>query len=174
MRRDSAQKPVSRSFDVLMSIPSRRRWFETPSRSLWRDCNGGVSLVNTRVAAALGSFSGCQRFGIALCWRYPKWPTKSHNDVIKWNYFSRYWLFVRGIHWSPVRSPPKGPEMWPLMFFWCRSHKLLDKHSNDRWFGTEWYSCNFIVMQRNFAVLRVLTRDWIVPLVQQNDLCERT
>ena len=27
----------------------------------------------------------------------------SHDDVIKWKYFLRYWPFVRGIHWSPSR-----------------------------------------------------------------------
>ena len=42
-----AQRPVMRSFDVFfdlslnkrLSKQSRRRWFETPSRSLWRHCN---------------------------------------------------------------------------------------------------------------------------------------
>ena len=42
-----AQRPVSRSFDVFfdlrlnkqLSKQSRRRWFETQSRSLWRHCN---------------------------------------------------------------------------------------------------------------------------------------
>ena len=42
-----SQRPVTRSFDVfcdlrlnkLLSKLSRRSWFETPSRSLWRRCN---------------------------------------------------------------------------------------------------------------------------------------
>ena len=25
-----------------------------------------------------------------------------HDDVMKWKHFPRYWLFVRGIHWSLV------------------------------------------------------------------------
>ena len=40
------QRPVTRNVDVFylrlnkkLSKPSRRRWFETPSRSLWRHCN---------------------------------------------------------------------------------------------------------------------------------------
>ena len=41
-----SQRPVTRSFDVFFDLrlnkrlirPSRRRWFETPSRSLWRHC----------------------------------------------------------------------------------------------------------------------------------------
>ena len=42
-----SQRPVTRSFDVLfdprlntrLSTQPRRRWFEKPSRSLWRHCN---------------------------------------------------------------------------------------------------------------------------------------
>ena len=32
----------------------------------------------------------------------------SHDDVIKWKHFSRYWSFVWRIHRSPVNSPHKG------------------------------------------------------------------
>ena len=39
-----------------------------------------------------------------------------HDDVIKWKYFPRYWLFVRGIHRSPVNSPHKGQWRGALMF----------------------------------------------------------
>ena len=42
-----SQRPVTRNFDIsfdlrlhkYLSKQSRRRWFETPSRSLWRHCN---------------------------------------------------------------------------------------------------------------------------------------
>ena len=40
----------------------------------------------------------------------------SHDDVIKWKHFSRYWPFVRGIHRSPVNSPLKGQWRGALMF----------------------------------------------------------
>ena len=44
------------------------------------------------------------------------------DDVIKWKHFSRYWPFVRGIHWSPVNSPHKGQWrgalMFPLIYAW--------------------------------------------------------
>ena len=40
----------------------------------------------------------------------------SHDDVIKWNHFPRYWPFVRGIHRSPVNSPHKGQWRGALMF----------------------------------------------------------
>ena len=45
-----------------------------------------------------------------------------HDDVIKWKPFPRYWLFVRGIHRSPVNSPHKsqwrGALMFSLMCIW--------------------------------------------------------
>ena len=39
-----------------------------------------------------------------------------HDDVIKWKYFPRNWLFVRGIHRSPLNSPHKGQWRGALMF----------------------------------------------------------
>ena len=52
-----------------------------------------------------------------------------HYDVITWKLFPRYWPFVRGIYWSTVNSPLKGPVMQNLMFLWCGPHKLLYKQS---------------------------------------------
>ena len=40
----------------------------------------------------------------------------SHDDVIKWKHFPRYWPFVRGIPRSPVNSPHKGQRRGALMF----------------------------------------------------------
>ena len=40
----------------------------------------------------------------------------SHDDVIKWKHFPRYWPFVRRIHRSPVNSPHKGQWRGALMF----------------------------------------------------------
>ena len=40
----------------------------------------------------------------------------SHDDVIKWRHFPRYWPFVRGIHRSPVNSLHKGQWRGALMF----------------------------------------------------------
>ena len=41
---------------------------------------------------------------------------ESHDDVIKWKHFPRYWPFVRGIHQSPVNSLHKGQWRGALMF----------------------------------------------------------
>ena len=42
--------------------------------------------------------------------------THTHDDVIKWKHFPRYWPFVRGIHRSPVNSLHKGQWRRALMF----------------------------------------------------------
>ena len=47
-----AQRPVTRSFDVLFDLRLNKRlskqswgwWFETPSRPLWRHCNGTMGV----------------------------------------------------------------------------------------------------------------------------------
>ena len=44
------------------------------------------------------------------------WGHDSHDDVIKWKHFPRYWPFVRGIHRSPVNSPHKGQWRGALFF----------------------------------------------------------
>ena len=52
-----SQRPVTRRFDVFfdlrlnkrLSKQSRRRWFKTPSRSLWRHCNDGIGTFVWRI-----------------------------------------------------------------------------------------------------------------------------
>ena len=48
--------------------------------------------------------------------QYLKQTRLSHDDVIKWKHFPRYWSFVRGIHRSPVNSPHKGQWHGALIF----------------------------------------------------------
>ena len=40
----------------------------------------------------------------------------THDDVIKWKHFPRYWSLVRGIHRSPMNSPHRGRWRGALMF----------------------------------------------------------
>ena len=40
----------------------------------------------------------------------------THDDVIKWKHFPRYWTFVRGIHRSAVNSIHKGQWRGAFMF----------------------------------------------------------
>ena len=59
-----AQRPVTRSFDVFFDLSlnkrlskhSWRRWFETPSRSLWRHCNA----IHHSCPAIFMMATGCQ------------------------------------------------------------------------------------------------------------------
>ena len=72
----------------------------------------------------------------------------SHDDVINWKHFPRYWPFVPGIQRSPVDSPHKGQnaELW-CFFFYLR-HKRLSKESRRRWLETPssslWRLCKTI------------------------------
>ena len=51
-----SQRPVRRSFDVFFDLrmnkwlnkQSRRRWSETPSCSVWRDCSGSATRFSAR------------------------------------------------------------------------------------------------------------------------------
>ena len=44
-------------------------------------------------------------------------PTlRFHDDVIRWKQFPHYYLFLRGIHRSPVNFPHKGQWRQTLMF----------------------------------------------------------
>ena len=54
---------------------------------------------------------GCQADCVILI-GYVVCHQLTHDDVIKWKLFPRYWPFVRGIHRSPVNSPHKG--QWRL------------------------------------------------------------
>ena len=49
----------------------------------------------------------------------------SHDDIIKWKHFPRYWPFVRGIRRSQVNSPRKsqwrGALMFSLICVWMNS-----------------------------------------------------
>ena len=46
----------------------------------------------------------------------------THDDVIQWKHFQRYWLFVRGIHRPPLNSPHKvqwrGALIFSLIWAW--------------------------------------------------------
>ena len=71
----------------------------------------------------------------------------SHDDVIKWKHFPRYWRFVRGIHRLPVNSPHKGQWRGVLVFsLICALNKLLITQSWGWWFETLscswWRHCN--------------------------------
>ena len=65
-----SQRPVMRSFNFFfdlclnkrLSKQSRRRWFETPSRSLWRHCNGVEGTCSSILKFQGHSFICCGYF----------------------------------------------------------------------------------------------------------------
>ena len=63
------------------------------------------------------------------------------------NFFLRYWLFVRGIHWWPVVSltnKASDAELW--WFLWSVPEQTVNKQSRRRWYETSspslWCHCN--------------------------------
>ena len=74
-------------------------------------------------------------------------PTGTHDDVIKWKHFPRYWPFLKGIHQSTVDSltMPNYAEL--SSFLWSAPEKKrLSKQARRRWFETLshslWCHCN--------------------------------
>ena len=71
----------------------------------------------------------------------------SHDGVIKWKYFRRYWPFVRGIHRSPINSPQKGQWRGALMFsLICPSSNSWVNHRDDGDLRRHRAHCNVFVM----------------------------
>ena len=70
-----SQRPVTLGFDIFLDLrlnkrlskQSRRRWFETPSSSLWRHCN--VDMLSLKIVSFLPGLGGCG-LGAFLRW----WP----------------------------------------------------------------------------------------------------
>ena len=80
-----------------------------------------------------GLVSLSSRSNTAVCVILRKDLSRTHDGVIKWNHFPRYWPFVRGIHRSPVNSPHKGQWRGALMF--CLSYAWANGCANNRHTG---------------------------------------
>ena len=74
-----AQRPVTRSFDVFFDLRLNKRlskrwwgwWFETPSRQLWRHCNGDKEMRTFYVAPLSLSKSTHRTRGTYRCKLFP-------------------------------------------------------------------------------------------------------
>ena len=92
-----AQMPVTRSFDVFFDLRLNKRlskqswgwWFETPSRLLWRHCNGYPVL------------------------RHWHWGNRTYDYTVP----GKPTLNNVGIHQRPVNSPHKGPVTRKMLRF---------------------------------------------------------
>ena len=128
-----------------LSKQSRRRWFGTPLRSLWRHCLW--SFFPSRCFSGKDSPLRGRRWrgsSMSWPWRFRYKCTKIpfvFDGVIKWKHFSRYCPFVRGIHRSPVDSPQQRLLTRRFnVFFDLRQKKRLSKQSRRRCFETPWRS----------------------------------
>ena len=86
--------------------------FAASSRRHLERCDNSSYRFKRRPRAHVGS--PANRCGVTAIWTWSM--IASHDDVIKWKHFPRYWPFVRGIHRSPVNSPHKGQWRRGLMF----------------------------------------------------------
>ena len=71
----------------------------------------------------------------------------SHDDIIEWKDFPRYWSFVRGIHSPPVNSPQTGQWRGSIdVFLDLRLNKRFSKQPRRWWFETQsrslWRHCD--------------------------------
>ena len=92
------------------------RWFEK-SHHISTNITNSSSIFTKVIFPGSGSVLPISWTGILDLSHYPVWVIwLTHDDVIKWKHFPRYWPFVRGIHRSPVNSPHKGQWRGALMF----------------------------------------------------------
>ena len=87
--------PVTRNFFHLMASSCHNEWMKN------------TIVVSGNHVPNFGVYWKCHFFGFIFY---------SHDDVIKWKHFPRYWPFVRGIHRSLVNSPHKGQWRGALVF----------------------------------------------------------
>ena len=96
-----------------------------------------------------------------------------HQRVSWWRHqtenFSRYWPFVRRIHWSSVNSPHKGQWRGALKFsLICALNKRLNKQLRYRWCETPprslWRHCIYFANH-----LRAVSQEVLIDLIR--DTC---
>ena len=122
--------PVTRSFDVFfdlrlnkrLSKPSRRRWFEMPSRSLWRHCYDILRDIGMYLREILSHIV----------------PVVQRHDTAT---LSAALALCEGIYLSR-RHVTQGCEVFVIV----SRNKLLKDQSIYPWFETAWRTCVFIIM----------------------------
>ena len=102
--------------------------------------------ANNTPAGALGTLGARASAGMVLTTKAGIFRLQhqksqlTHDDVIKWKHFPLYCPFVKGIHRSPVDSPPR-PEAWSFDFLYDpHLNQRLIKQSRRRWLETPSYS----------------------------------
>ena len=95
----------------------------------------------------------------------------THNDVINWNHFPRYWPFVRGNHRSPVNSPLKGQWRRALIYY------LIQDWANG-WVNN-WYAGDLrrhcahydvTVISAGVCHMRIIIHVFFLELITRHDI----
>ena len=94
-----------------------------------------------------------------------------HDDVIKWKHFPRYWLFVRGIHRSPLNSPHNGQWRGTFMFSligawingWVNNREAGDLRRHRAHYDVTCQSSNPVGIMKSVVSRRVVL-EFCVPM----------
>ena len=104
-------------FDIVINVKQPRSLRTTFTENSPTG-SGLCPVIKIRHRNVIHLFYTYQRLHLKPICNFVDWQLReSHDDVIKWKHFPRYWTFVRGIHRSPVNSPQKGQWRGALMFF---------------------------------------------------------
>ena len=110
--------------DLLLKEPEHQKpWYWPGTLGIFRQAPEELTTINyihSVIGLDVESLVGLPSVAF-LSWS-SCWIISSHDNVIKWKYFLRYWPFVRGLHRSPVNSPHKVQWRETLMFslIWAR------------------------------------------------------
>ena len=102
---------------ALLMMPFRPNWYIGVSINFliggWTQITWWIPFDNGKPVKPYINDSICHSHALPAD-KHEEAPT--HDDVIKWKHFPRYWPFVRGIHLSPVNSPHKDQWRGALLF----------------------------------------------------------
>ena len=123
----------------LLQFDTTYHWFQ----SGWHSCCWGQHRIPAGQISWLQASSRCKSSLEFLRLLHMSHWNILHDNVMTWKYFPHYWPFVRGIHWSPVDSPHKGPVIKSLDMLLAPLSPQVDSlqviKSWDMWLA--WTSC---------------------------------
>ena len=158
----SAQRPVTRTFDVSFDLRLNKRlrkqslgwWFETLSRPLWRQCNG--VMYDNPLELCVHYVATCMADWVCVRYISSRTPLAS-----LWSHIGRKLLqcpLMASWHGSDFRitGPSCGEsqkvdnaELW-FRYCWVVSlNKLLNRRWCYQWVKTSWRPCVVTIMYRS-------------------------
>ena len=143
----TGQRPVTLSFDVSFDLCPNKRlskqswgwWFETPSRLLWRHCNGKTHVAATVLRSSRG-----------LCCIICEVITYANMVDCRYNAAQNILILHTALQWlrQNINWPSyKGTTLYVIR--WSRTHSLLCCHKGV--LVSSWQVCNLVgVGKTNF------------------------